>query len=290
MCHTSSKSFIAPRRKLKMVRRAHLEQQRPELVSASIWRSTSWANSTVRSLLRPSKRWERPSQCSCLYGLTMLPLKKLRRLPMSKRLLVVDDEPNLLRAVAACLKTEDYEVSTARSGYEALMQLAEAVPDLIISDIRMPGMDGYKLARQLRGSPRTALVPIVFLTAKDQTADRIEGFRAGIDAYLTKPFEPDELIAVVNGILNRVERTHSQIARLVSSANEEAPISFQDEALTDAENRVAVAVSRGLSNKEIAAELEISVRTVENHISHILDKKGFGNRVEIARYVFEQKD
>jgi DNA-binding NarL/FixJ family response regulator len=208
---------------------------------------------------------------------------------MSKRLLVVDDEPNLLRAVAACLKTEDYEVTTARSGHEALMRVVESVPDLIISDIRMPGMDGYKLARQLRGSPRTALVPIVFLTAKDETADRIEGFRAGIDAYLTKPFEPDELIAVVNAIINRVERTHSQIARLVSSGNtEKAPVSIQDEALTDAENRVALAVSRGLSNKEIAAELEISVRTVENHISHILDKKGFSNRVEIARYVLEQ--
>ena len=210
---------------------------------------------------------------------------------MSKRLLVVDDEPNLLRAVAACLKAEGYDVSTARSGHEALVQLAESVPDLIISDIRMPGMDGYKLARQLRGSPRTALMPIVFLTAKDETADRIEGFRAGVDAYLTKPFEPDELIAVVNGILIRVERTHSQIARLVSSDNiGTAEITFQDEALTEAENRVALAVSRGLSNKEIAAELEISVRTVENHISHILDKKGFSNRVEIARYVFEQKD
>ena len=167
---------------------------------------------------------------------------------MSKRLLIVDDEPNLLRAVAACLKAENYEVSTARSGHEALMQLAESVPDLIISDIRMPGMDGYKLARQLRGSPRTALVPIVFLTAKDETADRIEGFRAGVDAYLTKPFEPDELIAVVNGILSRVERTHSHIARLVSSGNVEEPsLGFQDEALTEAENRVALAVSRGLS-------------------------------------------
>lgn len=207
---------------------------------------------------------------------------------MSKRLLVVDDEPNLLRAVAACLKTEKYEVSTARSGQEALMQLAESVPDLVISDIRMPGMDGYKLARQLRGSPRTALVPIVFLTAKDETADRIEGFRAGVDAYLTKPFEPDELIAVVNAILSRVERTHSQIARLVGAGNVEEKVSFQDEALTDAENRVALAVSRGLTNKEIAAELDISVRTVENHISHILDKKGFSNRVEIARYVLEQ--
>lgn len=210
---------------------------------------------------------------------------------MSKRLLVVDDEPNLLLAVAACLKAESYEVSTARSGREALLQMAETVPDLVVSDIRMPGMDGYKLARQLRGSPQTALVPIVFLSAKDETADRIEGFRAGIDAYLTKPFEPDELIAVVNGILNRVERTHSQIARLVGSTGVEEPVAnFQDEELTEAENRVAVAVSRGLSNKEIAAELAISVRTVENHISHILDKKRFSNRVEIARYVFEQRD
>jgi len=207
---------------------------------------------------------------------------------MSKRLLVVDDEPNLLRAVAACLKAEDYEVSTARSGYEALMHLAQSVPDLIISDIRMPGMDGYKLARQLRASQRTALVPIVFLTAKDETADRIEGFRVGVDAYLTKPFEPEELIAVVNGILTRVERTHSQIAQLVSSADS-AGMTFQDEALTDAENRVALAVSRGLSNKEIAAQLDISVRTVENHISHVLDKKGFSNRVEIARYVLEKQ-
>lgn len=205
---------------------------------------------------------------------------------MSKRLLVVDDEPNLLRAVAACLKAAGYDVSTARSGREALLQLAEAVPDLLISDIRMPGMDGYQLARQLRGSPRTALVPIVFLTAKDERSDRIEGFRAGVDAYLTKPFEPEELIAVVNGILKRVERTHSQIARLVSSTeSDNTAVSFQDEQLTEAEDRVAVAVSRGLSNKEIAAELGISVRTVENHISHILEKKNFSNRVEIARYV-----
>lgn len=208
---------------------------------------------------------------------------------MSKRLLIVDDEPNLLRAVAACLRTAGYEVQTARSGREALGKVAETVPDLIVSDIRMPGIDGYQLARQIRSSPRTALVPIVFLTAKDETADRIEGFRAGIDAYLTKPFEPDELIAVVHGILNRVERTHSEIARLVGAEAGKDEPRFKDEMLTEAEVRVAFAVSRGLSNKEIAAELGISVRTVENHISHILDKKRFNNRVEIARYVLEQQ-
>lgn len=208
---------------------------------------------------------------------------------MPKRLLVVDDEPNLLRAVAVCLRGEGYEVATARSGAEALRRLAEAVPDLIVSDIRMPGMDGYQMARQIRASSRTALVPIVFLTAKDETADRIEGFRSGVDAYLTKPFEPDELLAVITNILSRVERTHSEIARLVGKeqAGDEL-LRVHDEDLTEAEERVAGAVARGLSNKEIAAEFGISVRTVENHISHILSKKSFSNRVEIARYVMER--
>ena len=209
---------------------------------------------------------------------------------MPKRLLVVDDEPNLLRAVAAVLRAEGYEVVTARNGREALVRVAESVPDLIISDIRMPGMDGYQLAGQLRSSQRTALVPLVFLTAKDETADRVEGFRSGVDAYITKPFEPDELIAVIHNILNRVERTHAEIARLVgASPAEESPVSaIQDDDLTEAEGRIALAVARGLSNKEIAAEFNISVRTVENHISHILDKKNFSNRVEIARYVIER--
>jgi DNA-binding NarL/FixJ family response regulator len=210
---------------------------------------------------------------------------------MSKRLLVVDDEPNLLRAVAACLRGEGFEVVTARSGAEALVRVAETVPDLIVSDIRMPGMDGYQLARQLRASSRTALTPVIFLTAKDETADRIEGFRTGVDAYLTKPFEPDELVAVIRSILTRVQRTHAEIARLVGTSQGESPrdvVNFRDEALTEAEERIAAAVARGLSNKEIAAEFGISVRTVENHISHVLDKKGFGNRVEIARYVLDR--
>ena len=209
---------------------------------------------------------------------------------MSKRLLVVDDEPNLLRAVAACLRAEGFDVVTARGGSEALVRVAETVPDLVVSDIRMPGMDGYQFARQLRSSPRTALTPVVFLTAKDETADRVEGFRAGVDAYLVKPFEPDELVAVIRSILSRVERTHAEIARLVGASQAEAAqdAPFHDEALTEAEERVAEAVARGLSNKEIAAEFRISVRTVENHISHVLSKKGFGNRVEIARFVLDR--
>ncbi|MGE0127050.1 MAG: response regulator transcription factor [Blastocatellales bacterium] len=209
---------------------------------------------------------------------------------MSKRLLVVDDDPGLLRAVAETLRAEGYEVTTARRGAEALVRVAETLPDLIVSDIRMPGMDGYDLIRNLRAAPRTRIIPIIFLTAKDETADRIAGFRSGVDAYLTKPFEPEELLAVISNILDRVQRTHAEIARLFGETGAEAERSpVRDEELTDAEWRVAEAVARGLSNKEIAAEFSLSLRTVEGHISRILDKKNFSNRVEIARYVLERK-
>jgi len=208
---------------------------------------------------------------------------------MSKRLLIVDDEPNLLRAVAACLRAEGYEIDAVRSGEEALIHVAQTLPDLIVSDVRMPRMDGHALARQLRTNPRTDLIPIIFLTAKDETADRIDGFRSGVDAYLAKPFEPDELVAVIANILRRVERTHAEIARLVGTLRVNDEVSFSDEQLTEAEGRIAAAVARGLSNKEIATELAISVRTVENHISHILAKKNFDNRVEIARFVLARE-
>lgn len=208
---------------------------------------------------------------------------------MTRRLLIVDDDPALLHAVADCLRADGYEVTTARSGAEALSRLAASLPDLVISDIRMPRMDGYTLARHIRNSPRSALIPVIFLTAKDQKADRIDGLRAGVDAYLVKPFEPDELLVVIANILNRVERTHSEIARLTGAMLTEDRHALQDEELTDAEWRIAEAVAEGLSNKEIAAELEISIRTVEKHISNILSKKNFDNRVEIARLVFGRK-
>lgn len=204
---------------------------------------------------------------------------------MAKRLLVVDDDPGLLLAVSETLRAEGYDVKTARRGAEALIIVAQTLPDLIISDIRMPGMDGYQLVKNLRSNARSRLVPIVFLTAKDEIADRIQGFRTGVDAYLTKPFEPEELAAIVRAILQRVERTHSDLARMFGEKEDERPEFIRDEELTDAEWRVAEAVARGLSNKEIASELNLSLRTVEGHISRILDKKNLSNRVELALHV-----
>ena len=208
---------------------------------------------------------------------------------MTRKLLVVDDDPSLLLAVSETLRAEGYEVVTARRASEAMVQVAESLPDLLISDIRMPGMDGYALARNLRSNPRTRLIPIVFLTAKDDLADRITGFRTGVDAYITKPFESEELIAIVKNILERVHRTHSDLARLFGEHDESENDLVRDEELTDAEWRVAEAVARGLANKEIARELNLSLRTIEGHISRILDKKGLSNRVELALKVREHR-
>lgn len=208
---------------------------------------------------------------------------------MKKRLLIVEDNARLLGVIAVYLEKAGFEVMKARDGDEALLRLAETIPDLIVSDIMMPGTDGFALAANLRANPRTDLIPIIFLTAKDRAADRIAGFRAGIDAYLVKPFEPEELVAVIENILSRVSRTHLRVARAGSPNPSPTPETIQPASdLTEAETRVAALVAKTLSNKEIAAQLNISSRTVEMHISRILHKKGFSNRVEIARFMIER--
>ena len=207
---------------------------------------------------------------------------------MKKRLLVVEDNARLLQAIALCLRKADYDVMTARDGGDALVRIAETIPDLIVSDIMMPGADGFSLAANIRANPRTDLIPIIFLSAKDTRQDRIAGFKAGVDAYLVKPFEPNELIAVIENIFKRISLTHKRVARASSppKKNSASRAAFVSD-LTKAEERIAKLVAQSLSNKEIAADLNISVRTVEMHISNILSKKQFSNRVEIARYIIK---
>jgi len=162
-------------------------------------------------------------------------------------------------------------------------KVAKCAPVLRVR-VRVP----LQLAHHLDASRARILFAVAGET-KDTSAERIEGFRAGVDAYITKPFEPDELLVVISGILRRIERTHAEIARIVGRTDEAVVESeFIDEDLTEAEARIAGAVARGLSNKEIAHEFRISVRTVEHHVRHILAKKNFSNRVELALHVKER--
>jgi DNA-binding response OmpR family regulator len=122
---------------------------------------------------------------------------------MSKRLVVVDDGEKLLRAIGIILRQAGYEVATASSGEDALVLINEQVPDLIISDINMPGINGIELARSLRSTASTSIIPIIFLSALDELESRIASFRAGVDACVAKPFEPDELLRVIVSILEK---------------------------------------------------------------------------------------
>ncbi|WP_084106494.1 response regulator transcription factor [Demequina sp. NBRC 110056] len=124
-----------------------------------------------------------------------------------RRILVVDDEDNLRTMLAAALKYEGYAVAQASDGAEGLRAVREGRPDLIILDVMMPNVDGFAMCRRLRESgDRT---PIIFLTARHSAEDKVQGLTIGADDYLDKPFNLDELVARVEAVSRRVERSPS---------------------------------------------------------------------------------
>ncbi|TAF68609.1 MAG: DNA-binding response regulator, partial [Oscillatoriales cyanobacterium] len=225
---------------------------------------------------------------------------------MSARLLLVDDEPGLREAVQAYLEDSDFSVevaSNARDGWELLQQMN---PDLVISDIMMPQVDGYQFLKQVREDPRYKALPVVFLTAKGMTGDRIQGYQAGCDAYLSKPFDPDELVAIVTNLLARraaaketggnaespdIAALASQMARIESLLSGRSAIVQSSSSvkidLTPREQSVLDLVAQGLMNKEIARRLETSVRNVEKYVSRLFSKTGTNSRTELVRYALE---
>jgi len=127
----------------------------------------------------------------------------------SKRILVVEDEDTIREVVRRYLEREGYEVREAADGYTALDLIAEAEPDLIVMDLMLPGIDGLTLTRQLRQRSR---VPVIMLTARGDTSDRIRGLDLGADDYLPKPFSPRELVSRIQAVLRR--GTPAEPARL----------------------------------------------------------------------------
>ena len=118
------------------------------------------------------------------------------------RVLIVDDDPLILKVVATVLDMRDaYVVQTVTSADEALAAVDDQRPALVVTDVMMPGMDGFELTRELRRRPDLERLPIVLLTARDSSADRAEAEEAGGDAYLTKPFSPLELLDVIERLL-----------------------------------------------------------------------------------------
>jgi len=123
------------------------------------------------------------------------------------RILVVDDEPRYIRAIQINLEASGYEVLAARDGQTAIELAASEEPDLILLDIRMPGLDGYEVCQRIR---EFSAVPIIMLTALAEDTDKVKGLDIGADDYVTKPFSADELLARVRAALRRVELSERQ--------------------------------------------------------------------------------
>jgi two-component system phosphate regulon response regulator PhoB len=120
--------------------------------------------------------------------------------------LVVDDETDILELVAFNLERQQYKVLTAGDGISAVKIAREKIPDLIVLDVMLPGLDGFGVYRELRADPRTGGIPVLMLTAKGEINDRIAGLELGADDYVTKPFSPRELLLRVKALLKRTRK------------------------------------------------------------------------------------
>ena len=211
-----------------------------------------------------------------------------------KKVLVVDDDATLRMALTRYLEKRGYLTQDVASGIEALKLFEQDPPDLVVSDVMMPEMDGFEFCRRLRSIRSGQLVPFIFLSSKGEVEDRVQGHSIGADDYLIKPFEPRELLAKIEAQLERTRRIHSEIVMLMQRENNNVPTNGHAVAtpsplpLTPAEEKVFWEVIQGFTNKQIGDHLFISPRTVQTHLSNILSKLQLENRSQLVRFAFER--
>jgi len=214
-------------------------------------------------------------------------------------ILVIDDEPDLLELVEFNLKKDGYEVIVARNGQTGLEIAQRHLPDLIVLDLMMPGIDGLEVCRQLRSDQRTRQIPMIMLTAKSAEADRIVGLELGADDYVTKPFSPRELIARVRALLRRATTTQEtptiirQGDLVIDLSRHEVTSAGRQVTLTPTEFRILQFIvarpGRVLSRDQIidaavGNEMAVFDRTIDVHIAAIRRKLGkTGDRIETIR-------
>lgn len=209
-----------------------------------------------------------------------------------KKILLVDDDITLRTAMIRYLQKRGYDVQDASCGTEGLVAFEQDPPDLVVSDVMMPEMDGFEFCRRLRSTRSGQLVPFIFLSSRKDLDDRVHGHQIGADDYLVKPFEPRELVAKIEAQLERSRRIHSEIVRLMQQTTPVAPSPVATVPtplpLTPAEEKVFWEVIQGYTNKQIGDRLFVSPRTVQTHLSNILSKLELENRSQLIRYAFEQ--
>jgi two-component system phosphate regulon response regulator PhoB len=211
---------------------------------------------------------------------------------MATRILVVDDEPDLLELVRFNLAQEGFAVETACTGEEALAQIRRSPPDLLILDLMLPDVQGTEICRRVRADAKLRDLPIIMLTAKSEEVDRVVGFELGADDYVTKPFSPRELVLRVRAMLRRAapERESAHVLACehvrVDTTAHRCFVEDEEVELTSKEFDLLVALMRRpgrvLSRERLLDEvwgssITVTTRTIDTHLKRLRAKLGAGS-------------
>jgi DNA-binding NarL/FixJ family response regulator len=201
-------------------------------------------------------------------------------------ILCVEDEAEILADLVEELANAGFSVEGAGNGIEALARVEARLPDLIVSDMQMPELDGLSLVRELRAreSP-TGLIPFIFLSAYGDNSHLIDGRQAGADDYLVKPIDFDLLIAAIDSKLANFQRRAEHVRMETSgiTAAEQKNAETKIAGLTQREREVLVKLSQGKANKVIAYELDLSIRTVELYRAALMRALGVRSLAEALK-------
>jgi NarL family two-component system response regulator LiaR len=202
--------------------------------------------------------------------------------------LVVDDHPMVRQGIIDFLEIHsDLKVKgTAKNGEEAIAQVEQLQPDVVLMDLMMPGMDGIEAIRQIKSSRRET--KIIVLTSFFQDDKVFPAIKAGADGYLLKDVLPNDLVSAIRQVYSGKSVLHPDIAQKLMHNFSGRNRSGAGEELTPRENEVLELIAAGLSNEEIANKLIISDKTVKTHVSNILHKLNLSHRIQAALYVLNR--
>jgi two-component system phosphate regulon response regulator PhoB len=205
------------------------------------------------------------------------------------RILIVEDEPDILNLLAFNLENSGFETTTAMDGYEALDKVRKEAPDLILLDLMLPKLNGFEVCRKIRENPGLKNIPIIMLTAKGEEADTITGLELGADDYVTKPFSPKELTLRIKAILRRIKPAPKEVTEwkgkglYVNFETYEFRVDGDTEELTATEFKLIKELIRNqgrpltrehLLSKVWGYEFDGYARTVDTHIRRLRKKMG----------------
>jgi DNA-binding NarL/FixJ family response regulator len=200
-----------------------------------------------------------------------------------KTILIIEDQPQMRRNLLTILEMEGFRVIATGDGDSGIRIAQEELPDLILCDIMMPGVDGYHVLHTLRAHKPTAPIPFIFLTAKGEKSDFRTGMNLGADDYLAKPVARTDLLSAIAARFDRERLSEESLRERIASTgfrpdfSSHAPL-VQSLGLTEREAEVMLWVAQGKSNVDVATILGMSDKTVKKHLGNIFEKLGVESR------------